>query len=431
MEILSLGEKIKRKRKELNMTLKDFAKDRITPGQISLIESGRSNPSMNLLGYLATNLQTTVEYLMESESRQAERIIMYYEQISESYLLSNNYLKSEKYIELALNFATLYKLEYKKARIICLKAQIATLKTNYQEAKELYLSAIITFSKYKKHEEIVKAFLNLGKISIKLKVSISAISYLKQAEEVYLENNIINEYLISEIYYNISRINYLIEQIEEAKKYAYLAKDKYAKIANREEYANSLLLLSEEYNKKNDLINATKYAKISLGIYKDISSNKKICNVEKKLGELFYNFEDLNESFTHYQNAINISQFNNKSDEVDILINICKNNLKIKNLSECEEKLIDLYKKVDKNDIDRMISLNLIKYRILTINERLDEAENVLIKSYNMAKEGNKLKVAGELSILISQFYSDNKKDDLARRFLDEGVRIFRNLGEV
>lgn len=151
----------------------------------------------------------------------------------------------------------------------------------------------------------------------------------------------------------------------------------------------------------------------------------------KKLGELFYNFEDLNESFTHYQNAINISQFNNKSDEVDILINICKNNLKMKNLSECEEKLIDLYKKVDKNDIDRMISLNLIKYRILTINERLDEAENVLIKSYNMAKEGNKLKVAGELSILISQFYSDNKKDDLARRFLDEGVRIFRNLGEV
>lgn len=55
MEILSLGEKIKRRRKELNMTLKDLAKDRITPGQISLVESGRSNPSMDLLEYLANS----------------------------------------------------------------------------------------------------------------------------------------------------------------------------------------------------------------------------------------------------------------------------------------------------------------------------------------------------------------------------------------
>ena len=38
MEILSLGEKIKRRRKQLNMTLKDLAKDRQTPGQISLVE---------------------------------------------------------------------------------------------------------------------------------------------------------------------------------------------------------------------------------------------------------------------------------------------------------------------------------------------------------------------------------------------------------
>ena len=53
MEILSLGEKIKKRRKELNMTLKDLAGDRITPGQISLVESGRSNPSMDLLEYLA------------------------------------------------------------------------------------------------------------------------------------------------------------------------------------------------------------------------------------------------------------------------------------------------------------------------------------------------------------------------------------------
>ena len=62
MEILSLGEKIKRRRKELNMTLKDLAGERITPGQISLVESGRSNPSMDLLEYLANTLDTSIVF---------------------------------------------------------------------------------------------------------------------------------------------------------------------------------------------------------------------------------------------------------------------------------------------------------------------------------------------------------------------------------
>ena len=99
MEILALGEKIKRRRKELNMTLKDLAGDRITPGQISLVESGRSNPSMDLLEYLAGELQTSVEYLMESEETQAEKISIYYEQMAEAYILAGDYFSGEKYIE--------------------------------------------------------------------------------------------------------------------------------------------------------------------------------------------------------------------------------------------------------------------------------------------------------------------------------------------
>ena len=92
MEILSLGEKIKRKRKELNMTLKDLAGDRITPGQISLVESGRSNPSMDLLEYLANALDTSVEYLIESEKTQAEKICLFFEQTAERNILEKNIL---------------------------------------------------------------------------------------------------------------------------------------------------------------------------------------------------------------------------------------------------------------------------------------------------------------------------------------------------
>ena len=66
MEVLSLGEKVKKRRKELNMTLKDVAGNRVTPGQISLVESSKSNPSMDLLDYLADTLDISVEYFMET-----------------------------------------------------------------------------------------------------------------------------------------------------------------------------------------------------------------------------------------------------------------------------------------------------------------------------------------------------------------------------
>ena len=52
-----------------------MAGDRITPGQISLVESGKSNPSMDLLEYLADTLKTSIEYLMETEEYQAERYV--------------------------------------------------------------------------------------------------------------------------------------------------------------------------------------------------------------------------------------------------------------------------------------------------------------------------------------------------------------------
>ena len=96
MKILSLGEKIKLRRKELNLTLKNLAGDRITAGQISLVESGKSNPSMDLLEYLAFALNVTVEYLMETEETQAEKICIYHENIAESKILSDELEEAEK-----------------------------------------------------------------------------------------------------------------------------------------------------------------------------------------------------------------------------------------------------------------------------------------------------------------------------------------------
>ncbi|AQM58775.1 helix-turn-helix domain-containing protein [Clostridium baratii] len=429
MEILSLGEKIKRKRKELNMTLKDLAKDRITPGQISLVESGRSNPSMDLLEYLANNLNTTVEYLMESEESQAEKVCTYYEQIAEAYILDEGYLVAEKYIENALYYAELYNLENKKAKILYLRAKIHVGKGEITLAQQYFLSANVIFIKNSKHRDIIQTFLNLAKITLELKAYYSANSYLKQAEKVYIDNEIGEDYLLGEIYFYLAKTYFEMDNIGQAIDYSFLAKEKFEKINNKDKYAKTLLFLSEEYSKKGDLENAIKYSKKTLKIYKELNDINNVSNIENDLGKLFYNFENIEESFKHYELARDIRMQNNDDKVIDTLINISKNYLKIKDLNKCVEILDDIEDRLTENNKDEMIECNLVRYRMAIINGRDIEAEQILLDSYKFAKSNELYQRAGELAIMIGKFYLDNKNDENAAKYLDEGVSIFREIG--
>jgi len=106
------------------MTLKDLAGDRITPGQISLVESGKSNPSMDLLEYLANALNTTVEYLMESEENTSRKNMFVLRNIAESLILNSDLVQAEQNIEKSLYYSEKYKLEYRKARNLSLRGDI-------------------------------------------------------------------------------------------------------------------------------------------------------------------------------------------------------------------------------------------------------------------------------------------------------------------
>ena len=414
MEILALGEKIKRKRKELDMTLKDLAGDRITPGQISLVESGRSNPSMDLLEYLAGALQTSVEYLMESEETQAEKISIYYEQVAESYILSGDYITGEKYIENALYYVEKYNLEYRKAKILYLRAQIYMAKDELTLAQQFFLSSNVIFIKNNNYEEIINTFLNLGKITLMLKAYHSANSYLRQAEKVYLDNSIGNDSLLGEIYYYMARSYFKTEDIGKAIDYSFLAKSKFEQVHNREEYAKTLLLISEEYNKKGDLTNAIKLNNIS--------------EIENNLGKLFYEFENIEESFKHYEISKDIRMRRKDYKIVDTLINICENYIKLKNISKCEEVLEEIASYIEEEDMEKLIDLNILWYRIYTIKEMTKEAEYILLDTYKLSRTSNLKKKSAQLAIMIGKFYIDNKRDFEAAKYLDEGVNIFKEI---
>jgi transcriptional regulator with XRE-family HTH domain len=429
MEILSLGEKIKKRRKELNMTLKDLAGDRITPGQISLVESGKSNPSMDLLEYLAAELKTSVEYLMESEETQAEKICTYFENITESCIISENLIQAEQYIEKTLYFADKYGLEYKKAKNLYLKGVIHMAKGDYLISQQFFLSANGIFIKNNKYEQIIKTFINLGKITMKLKSYHSSCSYFQQAENVYNENKIENDFLVGEIYYYIACANFKLENVEKAINYSYLAKEKFNQMDNKKEYANTLFLLAEEYSKKGDIDKAIKYSKNALEVYRKLDDAMNVAKIENNLGKLFYQFDNIEESFIHLNKAKELRIKLKDRDVVTTLVDICENYIKLKDIENSKKVLDEIMDKVDEGNSKTLIYYYLLKFRIDMLESNKKEAENTLIMALNFANNMDYIEEAAKISIMLGKFYIENNLNKEAAKYLNEGVENFKKIG--
>jgi len=431
MEILSLGEKIKRRRKELDMTLKELAGDRITPGQISLVESGKSNPSMDLLEYLAGALSTSIEYLMETEESQAEKICTYFENIAEAYILDEDLMQAEQYIEKSLYYAEKYNLEYRKAKNLFLRGTIYMLRNEKIIAQQFLLSANVIFIKNNNYEETVSTFVNLGKITQELKAYHSACSYFQQAEKVYLAHDIGNDFMIGEIYYYIAYVYLKMDSVENAIKYSFLAKEKFLQLDNKKEYGKTLLLLAEEYKKKGDMDKAIKYSKRTLKVFEEIYDYGYLAIIENNLGELFYEFDNIDESFIHYNKSKEIRLNNNDYKVVDTLINICKNYIKLKDIDKVNDILDEIMDKINDGNDRALIDYYLLKFRVDMLKNDDKAAENTLIMALNFVKNMGYDKELAEISIMIGKFYIDHGKEKEAAGYLNLGVDTFKKLGII
>ncbi|MBU5889398.1 hypothetical protein JVV71_18965, partial [Vibrio cholerae O1] len=79
----------------------------------------------------------------------------------------------------------------------------------------------------------------------------------------------------------------------------------------------------------------------------------KISSIEDSLGKLFFEFDNIEESFEHYNRAIKIREENTDSKLLDTLFNLCENHIKTKNMNKCIEilnKIKNKLKKKKKND---------------------------------------------------------------------------------
>lgn len=96
---LKLGEKVRLRRKQLGLTLKDLAGDRVTAAQISAIEKGKCNPSQGLLVYIAERLTLDPEYFMFTEDERNRKKFEAVKKESQEYYLKGDFKAARECME--------------------------------------------------------------------------------------------------------------------------------------------------------------------------------------------------------------------------------------------------------------------------------------------------------------------------------------------
>jgi transcriptional regulator with XRE-family HTH domain len=431
MMVYTLGEKIRLKRKERNMTLKDLAGDRITPGQISLVESGKSNPSNDLLQYMADRFNINIEYFLETEEVQAKKICEYYINIAEVSLYLNKQEKAIMAVDEGLLLSKKYNLYNDTGILEFIKARLKFANSEFEEAQQHCISANRFFLKENNIEYSVKSFILLGNISFEMGYLNTAMNYFSQAEAMLTENNFISESLRAELYHNISKCYIKSNNSSKALGYANIIKQKLEVLGDKQKYTETLLDKCIQSGEGNNIEEALNYSREAQKFFSQVVEVHNIAEIETNLGEIFSKTRKYEESSKHFDNAIQLKTYINDNSLAYTMLKMSQG---FYENNDCEKALRILKK------MDHLLSEEQHFYKIKSYEHFFSiyykmgdktKAEEVLLEGIKYVEGLNYKRQLGDLYSLLGKLYIETNNKELALDYISRSIDIYKELGII
>jgi len=175
---LKLGEKVRLRRKQLGLTLKELAGDKVTAAQISAIEKGKCNPSQGLLLYIAEKLKVEPEYFMLTEDERNRKKFEIIKNESEEYYLKGDIKTARECIEKAKGMLASL-TDGQKGFYYGLIGNCMYESEDYKNAFVTYLKSITYNNKVKGMKEILNIYFRTGSCLAKTGNFAAAMGYFK------------------------------------------------------------------------------------------------------------------------------------------------------------------------------------------------------------------------------------------------------------
>ena len=315
MNILSLGEKIKKLRKEKNMTLKELAGDRITAAQISHIERDKSHTSRELLEYLASQLDVSVDYLLETKEMQSKKLTDNLILQGEILIKCNDLEKAEDQLNEAIKICDEYKVLDNYATCNFLLADINFKKGKYSESVMGYEKALYYFIKNNDKDKLYKCYLNIGKIYMIEEFYKGAILQFEFSEGILNEIQVEDVDIYKDLY---SKMAYCYIKLDNNEKSLdYINKMDEIDIKNNlEEELDVLILKANNFLNVGEFEKSKEYFKKALEILDKEKNKTELASIYLTISEIYKSVGKLDRSLEYSQRVYDIK----KSDEDEYMM---------------------------------------------------------------------------------------------------------------
>ncbi|MTI67378.1 MAG: helix-turn-helix domain-containing protein [Firmicutes bacterium] len=241
MEILTVGEKIKRLRNKKGLSLSKLGGEYASKAHLSYIENNKASPNIELLKYIAEKLEVELEYLLETELEQAKGIIkLLIKEMEVEVRLEKIKEIQKKYSQIS-KLAKKYNLKESLGKTNYLTAKYYIKVKKYREALEYLEKSIYNWLKVDNNEGIIKVYIKEGNIYINQGLYEIALQKYRQAYFQYESLDYKNLKLESDILFNLSTCHHRMSENEKAINYAEKVCDIDRKLEDSSRYSESLV----------------------------------------------------------------------------------------------------------------------------------------------------------------------------------------------
>lgn len=430
MQILSLGEKIKKLRKEQNMTLKELAGDRITAAQISHIERDKSHTSQELLEYLADKLGVSVDYLLETKEMQSKKITDNLILKSEIYIKCDELEEAEEQINEIIKVCKNYELTENYGKCNNLLAEIYCKRGDYSSAVYYYEKALYYFIKNEDKEDIYNCYVSIGDIYELDKFHKGALTHYMFAKEVLEESNIEDGDIYKELYSKISKSYMNLNQPQKALEFM----EKIDRIDNEDNVKEEVNIL---VMKAKGLLSVGKYVESkecfnkALEIIKKEENKNRLAQVYLTMSNIYSEIGDVDKHLEYSQKVYDITKRDENKYMMESLFNMIESYVQ-KGEYEMAKKYCKLALVSSIKNKDKYYEYKSLKFYsdMYKNQDEVETAIDYLNKCITIANNLQDSKILANLYIELGKLYSNISKDK-ELEYYQKGVLMYKDLNII
>lgn len=428
MEVLSLGQKIKKLRKEKKLTLKELAGTRITAAQISHIERDKSYPSQDLLEYFARKLGVSVDFLLESKELQVKKLSENLLLKAEVCMKSGDMQTAQADIEKVIGMCNSYNVYSICGKAKFLMGSIHKKEKRYHDACNMFEQSLILSVKANDEKSVIKSYIEIGSAYLEQQMYQVALDKFVQGKNYFEEHDLIEYELKKELYTNISYCNSYLEKFSDAIEYAHIVTKMEDEYKNYYEKGKNLLLLGSSYLEKHDYEKAEEYLKEALHIFEEEGKKSEQAMAHVKMAQIYERAEEFGEALERAKKAYIIKRESEDKELVEIIFAYIRALINFQDYTNA--------KKYSKRALSIAIKLKdkSLEYKSLEIYALINVKEGkIKIAIENLEKAAYFAKVLGhkkelaDIYFKIAKVYSSISFEK-EKEYYTKGIELYKEL---